>query len=214
MSLLVLALTSTLILKSGDRITIDGAVKEANGVATFRVAGGQLYSMPASEIDRGATRVEAERAAAKPASGVKKLAVSDEKKKQLIAELEKNHSGSPAAKDAVPPKPAPKSAVQKEEEKRDEWAWRRQARAHEEAIRQAQENLDLLLAKIEKLEGEIRGFITLGYKPSQFTWQTTQLAWTKEDVPHAELEVKRAQRAYDEFREDARRQGVLPGWLR
>ena len=36
----------------------------------------------------------------------------------------------------------------------------------------------------------------------------------EEIFPAADVDVQRAQRAYDQFREDARRQGVLPGWLR
>ena len=42
----------------------------------------------------------------------------------------------------------------------------------------------------------------------------TQLAYAEDSIPNAALSVQRAQRAYDQFRDDARRQGVMPGWLR
>ena len=87
-------------------------------------------------------------------------------------------------------------------------------RAYEEGVRRAQENLQLLLDRAEQLENEIRGFLSLGYTPRQFTYQTTILASVREQIPHAELQVQRAQRALEQFREDARRQGVMPGWLR
>jgi hypothetical protein len=90
----------------------------------------------------------------------------------------------------------------------------RPARAREEQVRRAQENLALLQQRISDLEFEISGFLSLGYTPQQFTYQTTQLAYAREQIPVAQREVSRAQRAYDQFRDDARRQGVLPGWLR
>ena len=41
-----------------------------------------------------------------------------------------------------------------------------------------------------------------------------ELVQTQEQIPRAELELHRAQREHDQFRDDARRQGVTPGWLR
>src|SRR5436190_18079955 len=49
--ILFLLVSSTLVLRSGDRIIADGPIKEENGVVTFR-AKGTLYSLPAIEIDR------------------------------------------------------------------------------------------------------------------------------------------------------------------
>jgi len=37
---------------------------------------------------------------------------------------------------------------------------------------------------------------------------------TLDQIPAAELEVTRAERANAQFRDDARKQGILPGWLR
>ena len=68
--------------------------------------------------------------------------------------------------------------------------------------------------RVSELQNKIQGFISLGYKPSQFTYDSTQLQNTLEQIPYARLEVTQAIRAYDQFREDARREGILPGWLR
>ena len=72
----------------------------------------------------------------------------------------------------------------------------------------------MLLDRAEQLRSEISGLISLGWKPASFTYQTTLLAYTEEAIPAAELAVTRAQRLYDQFREDARRMGIMPGWLR
>jgi hypothetical protein len=222
--LLLTLTTSTLVLRSGDRIAVEGDVRETNGVVTFR-AGGLLYSMPASEVDFDATKdagtdAQWRRRAAEPepqvpqAKPVAKLRVSEAERKRLLEELEKNHSGSPAPPtqsvahaphiEVTEPPPPPG----------DEWGWRHQAQQHEEAIRRAKEEVQLLESRVSQLESEIRGFFALGYKAHQFTYQSSQLQLAREQLPYAQLEVARAERAFEQFREDARRQGVLPGWLR
>jgi hypothetical protein len=100
------------------------------------------------------------------------------------------------------------------ETKREESYWRREARAHEEAIRRANEELELIEARIADYQRKIHTFIALGFKPHQFTYDSTQLQHAIDSLPYARLEVTRAIRANEQFREDARREGVLPGWLR
>ena len=214
-SLFLLTVSTVLVLRSGERIDVEGPVREEHGRVIFRVAGGPLYSLAAHEIDRDETR---KAASEKPAERNRlKLRVSAEERDRLLKELERNHVGRPGKPGepwptALPPAPEPQapSAV----DSRDEWSWRREARSYEEGVRRAQENLALLQQRISDLEFEISGFLSLGYTPQQFTYQTTQLAYAREQIPAAHLEVSRAQRAYDQFRDDARRQGVLPGWLR
>jgi hypothetical protein len=202
---LLLALTSTLVLRTGEKIVAEGMPSEENGVITFR-AGGVLYSMPAVEI----VRIDKNDASGDDGSQVRKLRVSPEERKRLIEELEKNHRGTaPAALPAtikVPQAPRPNPG--------DEQRWRQQARDHEEAVRRAREEVALLEARAEELRSEIRSFVSLGFKPDQFTYQTSRLQFTIDLLPRARLEVARAERAYEQFREDARKQGIMPGWLR
>jgi|SRR5690349_14018938 hypothetical protein len=214
--LLLVALTSTLVLRSGDRIAVDGNPVEKDGVITFR-SNGVLYSMPAIEVDRvesveepvPATVVKAEPPARRRA------VVSEEERKRLLAELEKNHGGTPPPPEQRPPAlEPPPSRAEVQEQKREEAEWRRQARAHEENIRRANEELELLESRVGDLRNKIQSLLSLGYKPEQFTYDTSQLEVTLQQIPYAQLEVTRAVRAYDQFREDARREGVLPGWLR
>lgn len=209
--LLITLTTSTLVLRTGERIAVEGTPRTDNGVVTFRSAG-LLYSMPAEEI----VRIE-ETASPNGEKAKRKLAVSEEERKRLIEELEQNHSGQPA-----PPPPAPdalRAATAPEptpppDPGTAEAEWRRRAREHEENIRRAQEEVTLLENRIAQLQSEINTFFTLGFRPSQFTYQTTQIARAQEQLPAAQLEVTRAERAFAEFREDARKAGVLPGWLR
>lgn len=209
--ILLLTLTATtLVLRSGDRISVDdGMVREENGVLTFR-SGGTLYSLPAGEIERTVSGAERPTPAAKPEEPRAKLAVSEEQRRRLIEELEKNHAGTPAAPSRV--LESPRTPVDLNNE--DEWSWRRQARTHEEAIRRANEELRLLETRAEELRSKIFTLLALGFKPHAFTYDSTLLVRTQEQIPYARLEVERANRAFTELREEARRRGVMPGWLR
>lgn len=203
--------TTTLVLRSGARIDVDGAVRQENGWILFR-AGGALYSVRADEVDLDGTRVAGSEITVSPERPVK-LKGTPEERQRILRELEQNHGGRPATPRAldVPPAPTP---VERRETTQEEWSWKRQARAHEEDIRRAIEQRELLVSKAEQLRSHIVGLLSLGYKPSQFSYDTTMLAYTMEQIPQANLEVERAQRAYAQFRDDARRQGVTPGWLR
>jgi hypothetical protein len=212
--LLVTALviqTNTLVLRSGQRIDVDGSVRAEAGRVIFR-SGGALYSVAEENVD-----LEATRAAGVPIAFHEekpgRLKVTPEEKQRLIKELEQNHNGTAAPAEAlqVPPGPTPEERAAATQE---EWSWKRQARAYEEAIRQARENLDMLRNKASALRAHIAGLLALGYTPSQFSYDTTDLAYTEAAIPQAQLDLQRAQRAYDQFKDDARRQGVPPGYLR
>lgn len=216
--LLLLALNTTLVLHSGDRISVEGKPVEKDGVLTFRSAG-KLYSLPASEVDR-IEEAEASGTAektvvieAKKAQALRRRPVSEEERKRLLAELEKNHGGgtTPLPPPLLPPAPTREEA---KELKREESSWRREARFHEEAVRRAREEVELLENRALDLQQKIQSLVAQGYKPKQFTYDTTQLQQTLDQLPYARLEVTRALRAQAQFLEDARREGILPGWLR
>jgi len=209
--LLLTLTTTTLVLRSGDRISVDdGVAREENGVVTFR-SGGTLYSLPSSELERTVNGPETPAPAAASAEERRaRLAVSEEQRKRLIEELEKNHGGQ-----NVTPERMPQSLLTPVDlNNEDEWSWRRQARAHEEAIRRANEELQLLESRADELQSKIRTLLALGFKPQAFTYDSSLLVRTQEQIPYARLEVERAVRAFAELREEARRRGVMPGWLR
>ena len=214
--LLVTALTistNTLVLRTGQRINVDdGTVQVEKGRVLFHSAGA-LYSIVMDDVDFDATsRTEA--AVAQQPERTGKLKVSAEEKQRLLKQLEENHSGEPGVLPAalhLSPGPSPYDLDQMQQ---NEWSWRHQAHNYEEQLKQAQENLDLLRDKAAALQAHISGLLSLGYRPVQFSWDTTVLAYTLEQIPYAELDVQRVQRQYDHFREDARKMGVMPGWLR
>jgi hypothetical protein len=203
--------TNTLVLRSGARIPVDGVVRAEAARVIFRSAGA-LYTVATEEVDLEATR-EAGTPTVVQTERPGRLKVSPEEKQRLLKDLEENHSGSPGlpAEISVYPEPTPEERAQTTQ---DEWSWKRQARAYEEGIRRAEENFYLLRDKAAALRAHIGGLLGLGYKPAQFSYDTTLLAYTEEQIPNAELEVQRAQRAYEQFRDEARRLGVPPGWLR
>jgi len=214
--LLVTALTistNTLVLRNGQRINVDdGTVKVQKGRVLFHSAGA-LYTVVMDEVDFDATsRTEAPAAQQQERTG--RLRVSAEEKQRLLKKLEENHSGEPGVLPAeLHLSPGP-SAQDLDQMHQQEWSWRHQAHNYEEQLKQAQDHLDLLRDKAASLQAHISGLLSLGYRPIQFSWDTTVLAYTLEAIPYAEMDVERVQRQYDHFREDARKMGVLPGWLR
>ena len=201
-------LTTTLILRDGTRFDVDGPIREEQGRIIFR--SGILYSIPVREVDMEATRAAVTKTVLVTVDQDRKLKVSAAERDRLLRELEQNHSGGAVQainlEKVVEPREAP--------DKGDEWSWRNAARAHEEAIRRAQENVALLRDRAAMLKRQIEQFVALGYRAGQFSYQSTELQVTLDQIPAAELEVTRAERANAQFRDDARKQGILPGWLR
>jgi len=217
--------TNTLVLRTGERIAIEAPLRVDGRQVIFR-SSGALYTIPTDEVDLDASRNEAETrpqgsqrtrsfavsAAQDDVSGIR-LRVSAEERDRLLRELEENHSGTAAPLGPVNVLPAP-TPYERAQTSEDEWSWRNRVRAYEEQVLRAQEDLNLLQDRAESLKSHIAGLLSLGYKPGQFTYDSTQLAYTLEQIPRAELEVRRSQRIYNQFRDDARKQGVTPGWLR
>ena len=211
--LLVTALsipTPTLVFRGGERLDVDGSVRVDEGRVIFR-SGGALYSVPEAEVDLASTRAAGATPVVK-AETTMRLKVSEAERARLLRELEQNHSGAPTTA-TLPPAPPPVSE-REQLGNPEEWSWRRDAQGYEESIRRAREELDLLRTRADQLRAHIAGLLSLGYTARQFTYDSTQLENTVAQIPRAELEVERAERAYAQFRENARRQGILPGWLR
>jgi hypothetical protein len=202
-------LTTTLILRNGAHYDIDGPIREEQGRVIFRTGGG-LYSIPLVDVDLDATRAAVTKPIVATGDTDKKLKVTAAERDRLLRELEQNHSGTPAAVRNIEKVAEPREAANSG----DEWAWRNAARAHEEAIRRAQEDLDLLRTRAATLKHQIEQFFALGYRPNQFSYQSSELQLTLDQIPATELAVTREQRANDQFRDDARKQGIMPGWLR
>ncbi len=199
------ALITTLVLRSGATINVDGTVTQQDGRVVFRTVDGALYSLAASEVERTVTPVDTVTVRPEP----KKLKLPAEERDRLLRELEQSHGGT-----AVPLSPTLTAPPPAKDTTEEEWRWRRESRSHEEALRRAKEEVALLVERVERLQSEIRGLLGLGYKPNQFTLQATQLQNALDQIPYAQLEVTRAQRELDQFRDDARKQDVMPGWLR
>jgi len=201
--------STALILRNGTRFEVDGPIREEQGRIIFRTAG-SLYSIPLDDVDLEATRAAVTKTVVVTNDGDRKLKVSPAERDRLLRELEQNHSGKPAEELKIERIAEPREAP----DKGDEWSWRNAARAYEEAVRRAKEDRDLLLARADALKHQIEQFVALGYKANQFSYQSSELQITLDQLPAAELAITRAQRALDQFREDARKQGILPGWLR
>lgn len=203
--------TPTLVLKGGKRIDVDGSVRQEESRVIFR-SGGVLFSLPVAEVNFEATRTAGLNVTVvRTEDDRMKLKVSREQRDRLLRELAQNHNGTPANPDGLRTPPPSPDTVQNTG---DEWTWRRNARGYEEAVRRAKEELQMIQDRIEGLKQRIRSLASQGFKPNQFSYETSELQLAYEAIPRAELEIERAQRSLDQFRDDARRQGVMPGWLR
>ncbi len=214
-----------LVLRDGTRLEVDGPVSVRDGHVVFRRSGGALYSIALSEVDQEATRAASEAVVVSESLGredddwpkltdIASPRLTAEEKDNLLRQLEKNHSGVAASPQTRSEEPRPSSSVVEVSTKSEEWSWRERARGYREALLRAQEDLQLLLNRQRELEDRILTFTSLGYRSSQFTYDTSQLGLVREQIPIARLELTRAQRALDQFLEDARKQAILPGWLR
>ncbi|HXH41109.1 MAG TPA: hypothetical protein VNN08_20950 [Thermoanaerobaculia bacterium] len=202
-------LTTTLILRNGTRFDVEGPIREEQGRIIFRTSG-SLYSIPLVDVDLDATRAAVTKTVVATNDTGMKFKVSAAERDRLLRALEQNHTGEAATDLKLDRVQQPYESP----DKGDEWSWRRAARAHEEAVRRAKEDVELLRARAEALKHQIEQFFSLGYHPNQFTYQSSELQLTLDQIPGAELAVTRAQRDNDQFRDDARRQGITPGWLR
>jgi hypothetical protein len=204
-------ITTTLILRNGTQFEVEGPIREERARIIFRTSG-RLYSIPLADVDMEATRAAVTKAVVVTSDSGKKLKVSAPERDRLLRELEQNHTGKPSSTATADRLPEAREAAAPANG--DEWSWRTAARAHEEAIRRAKEDVELLRTRASALKHQIEQFFALGYRANQFTYQSSELEITQQQLPAAELEVTRAQRENDQFREDARKQGVMPGWLR
>lgn len=228
--------SDTIVLRTGERIAVVGSVTLDGSRAVFRTRDGSLFSLPLAEIDVAATAANAPEAPAVPhklrtaaenkvldelvrssasrSLSNRSLVVSEEEKRRLLADLKDSH-GTPTEPRAYTPLSF-EDADSKPKEKggQTEWYWRERARGYQERVRQKKEDLDMLVQKEQQLSDEILGFLSLGYNGNQFSYQVLSLARVRDQIPYARLELERAQRAYTQFMDDARRQGILPGWLR
>jgi hypothetical protein len=209
----------TLVLRDGSRIHIHGALTVRDGQVVFRQAGGALYSIALSEVDQEATRSASRPVVvAAPPEEQKKPRLTDlasprlNDKERLLHELEGNHSGVAVSRET---QPAARSSSEVDVTARgDEWNWRQRARQYRETLLRAQEDLQFLVDREQQLRDRILTLSSLGYRQSQFTYDTSELVRVREQIDHARVEVTRARRALDQFLDDARKQGALPGWLR
>lgn len=205
--------TPALILRSGTQIAVDDSVTIDGARVVFR-SHGRLFSIPAAEVDLEASRAAGVKTPTVYAQLPNRLKVTPEQRDRLIHELEQNHSGTPAHVVDVPAMSYEEASATRQRATEDEWSWKLQAQAKQEAIRRAQEQLDLLRNREEELESQIRSWLGLGYRPAQFTYASTQLQYTRDAIPGAELAVTQAERDYEQFRDNARRMDIMPGWLR
>ncbi|HVT43341.1 MAG TPA: hypothetical protein VMT00_03025 [Thermoanaerobaculia bacterium] len=212
-----------LVLSNGRRIAVQGETAVQDGRVVFRSPDGTLYSVSIEEIDMAATEARAQESRDPAAASASEesarfgvgIRVSEQEKKRILEEMSRSRGGQPPPQqdwEAAKPIRAEESIVV--DQTGDEWYWRNQARSHEESVRRAREELDLLLRQQRELEDQVLGFLSLGYKPNQFSYQVFRLQLTRDSIPRAQLAIERAERSYAQFRDDARRRGILPGWLR
>lgn len=206
-----------LTLRTGHEIVVCGPVQTSGTQTIFNGDDHKLYSLPSDEVVglRDATTRESSEPASSTSELAKRpLSVSETEKARLLARL----AASRGVRSATPIQPSlPPDHSDREIEVSggsDEREWREKSRMVDERVRQAHEELDLLVRRERKLEDELLGLRAMGFKDRQFSYQILQLQITRDSMDGARLEITRAEREQFQFREDARKEGILPGWLR
>jgi hypothetical protein len=216
-----------IVLRSGAVMNVTEVVRLERGRVIVAGADGALFSIRLSDIDVEATdarlQVEGKPEAAKDAPRQsaseegeylpRKLPVSEEEKRRILAEMEKkSHTGravpQPAYDEAEPDL---KVSIRG---KSDEEEWRRRSRAHRDAIERAQRELDLAIRQERQLNDVVLFFAGRSGDASNYGYLVHQLQDVRSMIPRLRISLEQAEQAWQRFQDDARRQGVLPGWLR
>ena len=197
-------------------------IERSERLILLKTRAGVVYSIPResirSESDGAETATSRKTSVARPQRAgrlpEKKIRVDEEEKKRLLAELEKNHSGK------VPPKQSwetakPVAAAETVEvtERSDETYWREEARKRTEGVRRAREHYELLTRREQEIEDQVRMLLGRVHN-DHLGHHMIALADTRTMREQARLDIDRAQRDLDALHDDARREGILPGWLR
>lgn len=219
-----LLLASTLFLLEGGSRIEGEVVGREGGRLLVRSTNGLVYSIDEASIVSETSR-EAPTASRSAAPAIskeprsllssRKIKVSEHEKRRLLTELSKNHRGRSA-----PPQSWEKRQPETVEtslevtERNDESWWREQSRRKEEAVRRAREQLELYSNREREIEDGVRMMLLSGVHPDSLGYQMMQLSDMRTMREQAKLEIDRAKRDLATFRDDARKEGILPGWLR
>ena len=226
-AVLIDAPAETLILGSGQRIPISGPLKIEGGRVLFRNPAGVLHSIALEDVDLHATATAhpGRMIELRPAPEVGKkltplqarsLVVTPERREELLTALSRNREGKPAP--LRDPAEFLEDELERSRDRREEMGaaeaeWRAEAAALRESLRVRQEMLQVLLARAQRLEDEIRFFYGTALQ-DQLGMHVLQLERTRAEIDAARVAVRSAERAFADLQERARRAGALPGWLR
>jgi hypothetical protein len=209
-----------LVLRSGERIELSGELRRDGDRVVFRSRVGTLYSLPASEIDEKATRaaITAEPEAASKGRLPRRLKGDEATKRRLLADLSKSR-GTRVPPPLADPPPTPASSPESEAAKLEveaarEEMWRREARAFDARVADAEQRIRNLAERERALNDAILGMMAMGHPQEHLGLQVRALQDTKSYLEQAKRDLERATRERSAFQEDARRRGILPGWLR
>lgn len=218
--ILAVSCSQVLVFTSGLEMPVCGMPDLSSDTVIFSSADGRVYSVARGEIaglkdpdEAPASQESTGKAATGPG---RSISVTPEEKQRLLDSLSKSR-GTPRPAGKLPPAPVEDLRADREIEVSggsDERLWRERARAADERLLRAREELELLLRRERQLEDELLGLRSLGFRDNQFSYQIFQLQLTRDSMDRARLEIRRADRARFQLMEDARKEGILPGWLR
>lgn len=212
--------SQVLVLRSGERIEVVGELKNDGDRVVFKSRNGTLYSLPASEIDEKATLAAAADTSPQDEKArlPKRLKGDAATRKRLLSELSRSRgtpvpaAPAPARIESKPPagdETAKEAALAAEEE-----TWRRNARALDVQVENAEQRIRNLTERERALNDGILAMLAMGHPQEHLGLQVRQLQDTQSYLEQAKRELERVTRERAAFQDDARRRGILPGWLR
>ena len=226
LTLMSAATVTTIELRSGEIIAADGVVEQQGSRTVFRV-GTRAFSLASEEIvslevheavptaapEPALPRTEAIHVSAVPPR-TSTLNVDRQTAERVLNAIQPATEGTGRDQRALPapvtfPPPSPD-----EPDPGDEHYWRERWRQAQDGVADARQDLEWLRARERRLNDEILSLIALGYHESQMGRQAWQLQNTRDEIERAALRIQRAERELTRVRNDARREGAPPAWLR
>ncbi|MDX1583553.1 MAG: hypothetical protein R3338_08135 [Thermoanaerobaculia bacterium] len=213
-----------IVLLNGAVIEVEELVRVERGRLIYADADDVLYSVRLTDVDVEATdaRLPANRrdpvperahraeAVGSPLPG--KLPVSEEEKQRILEEMEsRNHTGRSSPPAIAELEPDREESVEGET---DEWKWRSQARRFDRALEEAKQRLEAAKQRERELNDLLLFFAGSTGDATNYSYLAYQLSDLRSLIPRLETAVRNAEKARAQFLNDARRQGIPPGWLR
>lgn len=213
----------TLVLRNGaGTIPIREIVAVRDGRVLYRDRSGVLYSIPAKDVDLDASadsKLGSATDETKPSSAktprARPLALTPEERERLVREFERTaRPGKPPAPIETADSTTETRPATKKKTSHGEEYWRSRSLRLQASVQRATKALADAKQHEQDLTDQLLFFAGTSGDATKYSYLVKELADTRDRIPRLQKAVESAQSDLEAFMDEARRQNVLPGWLR